>query len=355
MGPNKITQEDQQFNINFVGEVKKHMCLFDSNSSEYKQAAMQDKAWSAVSAAVDESVDTCKKRWRNLRCCMTRYLKSLRDNNESSAPFRRKPYYLYQHMQFVLPYLKVKDDAASNSYEADDSNWDKHNSSTVPVPVTLIKTNDEEETEEEAQEIETIDVQEEDQQQLKQSIIQSIKILGQETQTHPAHEHHHHEQHDATPEEAATTTTTTTTYEIIAAPTPSKQARLSNAQPNAGSASPTDIGMQTAADTKKDIMLQRQFYTLTGNTAPATSNLPMFTSPPMGHQPQTTTFAQPCPGQLQPTAQTFALIQTPPTVANDADHNFFQSLVPDIQSMTMEQKRKLKIGILQLIDTILNS
>ncbi|XP_058062955.1 uncharacterized protein LOC131212896 [Anopheles bellator] len=349
MGPNKITQEDQQFNISFVGEVKKHMCLFDSNSSEYKQAAMQDKAWSAVSAAVDESVDTCKKRWRNLRCCMTRYLKSLRDNNEVTSPFRRKPYYLYQHMQFVLPYLKVKDEPASNSFEADDSNWSKPNSSAVPV--TLIKNNDGEETEEEPPEIETIDV-EEDHHQLKQSIIQSIKILGQETQTHPAHE-----RNDPIPEEAATATTTTTTYEIIAAPPPSKQARLSNAQPIAGSASPTDIGVQTGVDTKKDLMLQRQFYTLTGNTAAATSALPMFTSTPLAHQPQATAFAQPAPGQLQPQTaqQTFALIQTPPTVANDADHNFFQSLVPDIQSMTMEQKRKLKIGILQLIDTILNS
>lgn len=43
------------------------------------------------------------------------------------------------------------------------------------------------------------------------------------------------------------------------------------------------------------------------------------------------------------------------TGATDADNNFFKSLIPDIQSMNMHQKRKLKIGILRLIDEILST
>lgn len=199
MGPTKLTPEDQQFNIAFVSAVKKHPCLFDSNSTEYKQAQVQDNAWQEVSATMAESVDLCKKRWRNLRCCMTRYLKSVRDNADSGSNVRRKPYYLYNHMQFVVPYLKMKDGEGSMC-EAEETAWIKGSGSGRE----LMKADDDDE-EDDGQEIETIDVQEEDHQQIKQSIIQSIKIL-------PMAEQQNQE-------------TTTTTYEIIEA-TPSKQPRI---------------------------------------------------------------------------------------------------------------------------------
>lgn len=36
----------------------------------------------------------------------------------------------------------------------------------------------------------------------------------------------------------------------------------------------------------------------------------------------------------------------------DADSNFFKSLLPDIRQMNRSQKRKFKVGILELIDSI---
>lgn len=51
MGFTKMTPEDQAFNISFVGEVKKYPCLFDS-----KQAQIQDKAWTALSALAEFAV-----------------------------------------------------------------------------------------------------------------------------------------------------------------------------------------------------------------------------------------------------------------------------------------------------------
>lgn len=341
MGPTKITQEDQQFNINFVGEVKKHPCLFDSNSPEYKQATVQERSWHAVSEAMDESVDTCKKRWRNLRCCMTRYLKSVRDNGDVSSNLRRKPYYLYTHMQFVLPYLKMRDEGAN--YEPDESSWIKQNSTTTE---DLNRTEDEE-CEDEPQEMETLDVQEEDhqQQQLKESIIQSIKILpmSQESQAHENHEQHE-------PLSVSEAGETTTTYEIITA-TPTKQARLANAHNTIDTAGPSVTSPVHTPENKKDLLGQRQFFAITGNS---THSMPCFSTNTLTHQQQMPTFAQ--QAQLQPqTAQHFALIPSAPTIVSDADHNFFQSIAPDIQSMTLEQKRKFRIGILRLIDEVLSS
>uniref|UniRef100_A0A182K6X4 MADF domain-containing protein n=1 Tax=Anopheles christyi TaxID=43041 RepID=A0A182K6X4_9DIPT len=357
MGPTKISPEDQSFNITFVAEVKKHPCLFDSGNPDYKQQALQERAWQAVSDAVGEGVDTCKKRWRNLRCCMTRYQKSVRDNNDQA---RRKPYYLYTHMQFVLPYLKAREE--TNTYEQDEPAWTKGDSESMS------KNEDEDEDdEEEPHEIETIVVPEEDHsEQIKDSILQSIKIMpiAQEVPTISEPQHHQPQQEGLHSDET-NPTNTTTTYEIITAP-PIKQARLSHSQTSVGSISPigTSSPLQSVGtDSKRDILTQRQFFTIT-NTPMQPASIPMscYTTTPMASQtlqhhhqqpPQQQTITQP---QLQTQVPPhFTLIPNTSTMANDADHNFFQSLVPDIQTMTMEQKRKLKIGILQLIDGILNT
>uniref|UniRef100_A0A2M4CIX7 Putative alcohol dehydrogenase transcription factor myb/sant-like protein n=1 Tax=Anopheles darlingi TaxID=43151 RepID=A0A2M4CIX7_ANODA len=382
MGPTKVTQDDQQFNIDFVGAVKKHFCLFDSNSPEYKQAVMQDKAWQAVSQEVGESVDTCKKRWRNLRCCMTRYLKSVRDNTDLAANGRRKPYYLYNYMKFVIPYLKVKDENVS-SYEYEDPPWAKPNSSAGGSKDASNQGEEEDEDDEvedgPMHEIETIDVNEEEdpnQQELKQSIIQSIKIIGQQPQT-SSEQQQQQQQQPQQPQQitisdtstaVAPANTTTTTYEIFTGP-PVKQARLSSSSSNCDAINSSNSHTATI---KKELLNARQFITLTAaaTSTPNTTAVPVFHSPTIATQhhqltPVPANFAQQASDaqlhqqqqqQQHPTTQQFTFL--PSTAQSqipcDADHNFFQSLIPDILSMTMEQKRKLKIGILQLIDNILN-
>ncbi|XP_052889038.1 uncharacterized protein LOC128297440 [Anopheles moucheti] len=350
MGPTKITPEDQTFNINFVGEVKKHPCLFDSGNPDYKQQVLQDRAWLEVSNIVGESAETCKKRWRNLRCCMTRYQKSVRDSSDQAANARRKPYYLYNHMQFVLPHLKAREE--SNVYEPDEPTWAKGESESISD-----SKHDDEDNELEPHELEAIDVPEEDHSEhIKDSILNSIKIvpMGQEQQTVGGQE----QQQDAL-EPSESSSANQTAYEIIAAP-PLKQSRLSNAHTSVDSVSPVAVSPLQATDSKRDILGQRQYFTLT-STPIQSANIPIscYTTTPLSsqalHQPQQhqqPTISQP---QLQTPPHFTIFPNNTPTMANDADHNFFQSLVPDIQTMTMEQKRKLKIGILQLIDKILNT
>lgn len=321
MGPTKMTPEDQQFNIAFVAAVRKHPCLFDSNSTEYKQAQVQDNAWQEVSGTVSESVDLCKKRWRNLRCCMTRYLKSVRDNADSTNNVRRKPYYLYNHMQFVVPYLKMKDGEGSMC-EAEETTWIKGSSSRE-----LMKADDDEE-EDDGQDIETIDVQEEDHQQIKQSIIQSIKILPMSEQQ--------------------TQETTTTTYEIIEA-TPSKQPRI-EAVHHMGVSTPI------TATKQKDPLSPVKHYTYTTLSATPANTTTLYAATPVSSG-QTQTQLASSSSTLRQHASPIQLQQqqVSSNAAADADNNFFKSLIPDIQSMNMDQKRKLKIGILRLIDEILST
>lgn len=68
---------------------------------------------------------------------------------------------------------------------------------------------------------------------------------------------------------------------------------------------------------------------------------------------------QPQTGQLQTTTQQAIPLQSQIIPIQDdqssADLNFFLALMPDIKTMNQEQKRKLRIGTLKLIDDILGN
>lgn len=61
-------------------------------------------------------------------------------------------------------------------------------------------------------------------------------------------------------------------------------------------------------------------------------------------------YASPVPDSYEPDIKR---IKRPSQDLDDADLNFFKSLLPDIQLMTASQKRRFKMGIFGLIDKVL--
>jgi Alcohol dehydrogenase transcription factor Myb/SANT-like/BESS motif len=53
------------------------------------------------------SADSCKKKWRLLRSSLIRYIKVFKDKSTSKGN-RYRPYYLLEHMDFLLPYIDDK-------------------------------------------------------------------------------------------------------------------------------------------------------------------------------------------------------------------------------------------------------
>ncbi|XP_030376670.1 probable basic-leucine zipper transcription factor D [Scaptodrosophila lebanonensis] len=97
----RVMQADEDFNIRFVNLVRTHKCLYDKKVPEYRNRDNQEKAWVLISKETRESVIHCKERWRNLRACLSRYIKQ-----QSGSEPQHKPYYLTEHMAFLLPFLK---------------------------------------------------------------------------------------------------------------------------------------------------------------------------------------------------------------------------------------------------------
>lgn len=50
----------------------------------------------------------CKERWKNLRACYSRHLKSLTDTPSGSAAKVKRPYYLAEALNFLQPFTKSR-------------------------------------------------------------------------------------------------------------------------------------------------------------------------------------------------------------------------------------------------------
>ena len=205
---------------------------------------------------------------------------------------QRKPYYLFDHMKFVIPFLKTKNEKSDSMVEAMDSS-----ESRIEDPKQEIS-----QTQDEYSEVE-IDFSDNN---LKENILNSIKVLP----VISSNETHQH--------------ITTDQYEIFEVSPPASKKFCT--------VSSTPLG-QYKHDQQTQAEPQQQ--------ATSSNNAPM-----IPHQITLSTNQQ---QSLQSTTSTNSVI------AKEADDNFFKSLIPDIQEMNNDQKRKLKIGILKLIDDILSS
>lgn len=64
----------------------------------------------------------CKERWRNLRACLTRHLKN-KQQHETDPSVYHKPYYLAEHMQFLLPFTKSRSHRDTKSYSLETNDF----------------------------------------------------------------------------------------------------------------------------------------------------------------------------------------------------------------------------------------
>ncbi|KAJ9591808.1 hypothetical protein L9F63_001625 [Diploptera punctata] len=100
-------RDDPDFNITFVELIKEYPCLYDTTLNQYSNRNVQDQAWHGIAEELSESVEACKERWKNLRSCYARYLKSTAAPSGSAAK-SRKPYYLSEYLNFLDPFSKSR-------------------------------------------------------------------------------------------------------------------------------------------------------------------------------------------------------------------------------------------------------
>ncbi|XP_066982685.1 uncharacterized protein [Macrobrachium rosenbergii] len=104
MGVAAMASDEQIWNIQFVQEIEKYPCIYSYTSNEYSNKDVREKAWKQVANEIEDTVNNCKEKWRNLR---TVFVRKLKLQPSGSGRASTKPYYLNEAMQFFLPYVTV--------------------------------------------------------------------------------------------------------------------------------------------------------------------------------------------------------------------------------------------------------
>ncbi|KAF9814460.1 hypothetical protein SFRURICE_000187 [Spodoptera frugiperda] len=93
---------EQQINIKFVKEVQKYPILYNFELPSYSRRDVSDDAWKEVGKAMNMTPSACRERWRNLRAVFMRTMKA----PPPRVTGKKKPYYLADVMQFVVPFMR---------------------------------------------------------------------------------------------------------------------------------------------------------------------------------------------------------------------------------------------------------
>lgn len=226
------------------------------------------------------TVPHCKERWRNLRACLTRHLKQ--QLYAADGTVYHKPYYLADHMKFVLPFTKSR-----SSTGKDGTIYVE----TLPQPTVGANLKD-----------------------AKEAAIHLA--AGDDSDQHQQHESKHF-QHNETP-----------TYTISTAESDDNNQYVTFVQNENGELTSDPLDENQLHVDESTIIASKSVHHST--YANAVKSIDIYE--PSGKR---------------------ARVSNQET--DDADLNFFRSLLPDIRMMTASQKRRFKMGIFGLIDNVLKN
>lgn len=302
----QVTASQTEQNIKLISCVKHHRCLYDHSDQNYKNSVYVDKAWQSVSKEFGENIIDCKKKWRHLRSSLSRYLKSSKDLAKNKNN-KLKPYYLLQHMDFLVPYtktLELKTDGIVSKYETSDDN----------EGFPELKAED--------------------------TSAYDHEIIQEESQSMEDDEDIVYETYEIQEQIPSTTTSQNTKSQVTLV----RSSHLAN-QHNSSVPQLQPI-INTISSMSPASKQQNQTLQL------SSSQLSHLTQQGQQQQQQSSSQAVSLQGQQSSVQNTIIPISDD---QSSADLNFFLALLPDVRNMNQDQKRRLRIGTLKLIDEILGN
>ncbi|EDV51751.1 mucin-5AC [Drosophila erecta] len=123
-------------NLLLLRAVEKQPPLYDRTDENYRKRLPSENSWDMVASEVGESVEKCKRRWRQLRNDYTRWCNS--DANRRRNGQRRLAYPLADELRFLDRHLNladdnaVEDDLSVSSDKDRDSNRDSESRDHLP-------------------------------------------------------------------------------------------------------------------------------------------------------------------------------------------------------------------------------
>ncbi|XP_068149802.1 serine-rich adhesin for platelets [Drosophila tropicalis] len=134
---------NNELNLRIVRAVGKQPLLYDRNDENYRKRLPTENCWDLVAAETGDSVEKCKRRWRQLRNDYARWLSN--DIQRRQSGKRRLPFLFANDLKFLLPHMDVNDeiledtdDSKSESTSGGREN-EMNNSSDLSSPGSVIE------------------------------------------------------------------------------------------------------------------------------------------------------------------------------------------------------------------------
>ncbi|KAH8392605.1 hypothetical protein KR215_011349 [Drosophila sulfurigaster] len=96
---NAITPELHAINAKICRLVKQHPCMYDRSHPSYMRKSHVERAWEDIASQMNDDIDSCKERFRNIRTSFARSINVQRRAN------RVKPYYLSEELEFLKKHI----------------------------------------------------------------------------------------------------------------------------------------------------------------------------------------------------------------------------------------------------------
>jgi hypothetical protein len=123
-----VTADQIEKNKQLIRLVKNYPQIYNHDPTMQQSGESVEEIWSKIGAELQETckeaskalnvclfiylhfsivliADSCKKKWRLLRSSLIRYIKVFKDKSTSKGN-RYRPYYLLEHMDFLLPFIQ---------------------------------------------------------------------------------------------------------------------------------------------------------------------------------------------------------------------------------------------------------
>ncbi|KAL7731617.1 hypothetical protein ACLKA6_007970 [Drosophila palustris] len=135
-----ITPELHAINAKICRLVEKHPCMYDRSHPSYMRKSHVERAWEDISKEMNDGVENCKERFRNIRTSFARSINVQRGSN------RIKPYYLSEELEFLKKHITpgvpvpVKGRRSRDSIRKGDDNedYDENENDDEEIPGALV-------------------------------------------------------------------------------------------------------------------------------------------------------------------------------------------------------------------------
>uniref|UniRef100_A0A034W5S2 Transcription factor Adf-1 n=1 Tax=Bactrocera dorsalis TaxID=27457 RepID=A0A034W5S2_BACDO len=125
--------------VKLIKAVKRHPCLFDRSSTDFRNQYLKEEAWVAAAISTGASVEQCKQRWKSLRDRFVREVVSQQSKPESAAKEKNKWCY-FELLSFLTKHvnprkMKSKDNRASMTSQFPAIHLQQHRATHVEQPI----------------------------------------------------------------------------------------------------------------------------------------------------------------------------------------------------------------------------